>query len=483
MKRFTVLLLVLSLFVTSASALGNSTPAQPAPAPAAASDAPFDLDAAFEAGSVALVETDHAGIEVSADAVELPDAMWAALGIDKPDDPAAYAADALAASAPVLMSLSPAGNSGLFELGGAPIAWYDGVFRPLYPNVSRGVEDKYGNLQYFFRGEFRKLLNDEGVVYSHSGRYAFIPNIRTALIVSRFAIDPTIIDLSTGEVFLLDTYADDFMDDPACVTAACFSADDRYFCYALYGNGPSPDQLNRTGIYRCDLETRSISLLASNSDFNYWPNLCETAGGSYIILRDALRNEDHTGITLIRAFAGKYVCDEKYFDVAHGYWSARSLLYSADSGYAVVVGQTAAIGVTSAFQCFRPEDGYAGLNTYYTVEAGGKIAGRTGSDFEALLAETQQGSGAAPSLTLLCARLSPDGRYALIFAGNSMERHLLLVRLEDMTAVDVAGIDPAAIRPGVLGGSYKPTIEWNNDNLIIETDSGIRTFRMASPAQ
>ena len=490
MKRFTVLLLVLSLFVTSASALGNSTPVQPAPAPAADPGAPFDLDAAFEAGSVALIETDTAGIEISADAVELPEAMWGALGIEKPADPAAYIADLLAASEPVPVSLSPAGNSGLFDLGGTPFAWYDGVFRPLYPDESRGVEDQYGNLARFSMLGPLRMIGEEGVVYSHDGRYAFFSNCRAGLDSAKSYIDPILIDLSTGEAFLPATYdSSPVAAGGSFVTTACFSADDRFFCYALYGSGHSMAQYDpseilpyRTAVYRYDMETRSVSRLACANDMNYYPDLCETAGGMFIILRDAGARNPYSGITMFKPAAGGWFSEEKSFDLDQSVWSARSLLCSPASGYAVVWGTSRLTKGSCVLKCFRPDEGFAGMDTYYFIHPDGSITGVTADGFMDMLKDAENGAEPA-CLDISRIRLSPDGRYALVFGGNKAGSSLLLIRLEDMAAVPVTGAEPVTAAVSLRRYHYHPVIEWNNGNLIIATDTGIRTFRMAAPAQ
>ena len=83
-------------------------------------------------------------------------------------------------------------------------------------------------------------------------------------------------------------------------------------------------------------------------------------------------------------------------------------------------------------------------------------------------------------LYLTLARLSPDGRYALVEAGREGRFQLLLVRLEDMKAVPVEGIDSAALLAYGTGFArqYPPGIEWNGDQLLILTEAGLKTYRI-----
>lgn len=88
-----------------------------------------------------------------------------------------------------------------------------------------------------------------------------------------------------------------------------------------------------------------------------------------------------------------------------------------------------------------------------------------------------------PFQVILTATLSPDGYYVLL---NTIDhgsrdnpvtnRHLYLVRLDDLVIKEVRGIDPASIQVGALGANYKPVIEWNTDTLIIGTTDGIQAY-------
>lgn len=97
---------------------------------------------------------------------------------------------------------------------------------------------------------------------------------------AQFILDPIIIDLSTGEMFLSATYGNRIMKEEAgAVTTATFSSDGQYLYYMLYGNTAE----FRTVLYRYNLQEKTTELCYSGSDLNYYPYLSETANGAFVV--------------------------------------------------------------------------------------------------------------------------------------------------------------------------------------------------------
>lgn len=451
------------------------------------------LDAAFDHDDLTLVKTDFPVLD-AAD-FEFPDEMWEAAGIKKPADPTAELSAILPSMSISWLSLSPAGNSGILVTDVYNgVCYYAGKYHILYPSAARGVEDTNGNLAKVFSLRLQSLLGEEGVVYSPDGRYAAIYNFRYTMNM-RFILDPIIIDLSTGEMFLSATYENNlFKPGSGAVSTAAFSSDGRYLYYIFYGNTAK----NRTALYRYSLREGTTELCYSGSDFYYYPTLSETADGTFVILRDTQNQQQTAGLTGISYINGVWMGKELSFDLPMRYWYCNRLMLSANSGYAFIPGSMPALsGVYYAFQRVRPDDDFAGMNQYYVIsEESNQIqaysAGELSSLFERRTNESDQTAAPFSSLDLpfqdICNfTLSPDGHYVLLYTvsdgpreNRATTRHLYLVRLDDLVIKEVRGIDPASIQAGAFAGKYRPVIEWNTDTLIVGTSDGPQayTFRL-----
>lgn len=449
------------------------------------------LDTAFESYNLTLMKANFPAI-AAAD-FELADEMWDAIGIEKPEDPIAVLNTYIPEAEFTWLSLSPAGNSGILVADGyTGLCYYAGKYHLLYPSHTRGVEDVNGNLAKVFSTRLQLLLGEEGVIYSPDGRYAAIFNIQYTLMKAQFILDPIIIDLSTGEMFLSATYGNIIRKEAAgAVTTATFSSDGQYLYYMLYGNTAE----YRTALYRYNLQENITELCYSGSDLNYYPYLSETGNGSFIILRDVRNPNEMAGLTSISIENGAWAGKELSFDLPLKYWNCNRLMLSVNSGYAFIPGRIATLGGSScAFQRVRPDDDFAGLNQYYAIsKESNQIQEYSAEEISALFGEWQNGStqeGVStfnldmPFQVILTSTLSPDGNYVLL---NTLDhgsrdnpvtnRHLYLVRLDDLAIKEVKGIDPSDIQVGAIGANYKPVIEWNTDTLIIGTTDGIQAYQ------
>lgn len=428
------------------------------------------LDAAFERNHLMLVETDFP--EVSADDFEFPDELWEAVKLERLDDPT----DSLrACEAFSWFSLSPAGNSGILVADSNVICYYGGKYHVLFPSLTRGVEDVQGNLDRVFHYVFPRLLGEEGVLYSPSGRYAAIVNCTEVLAKARYYFDPIIIDLSTGEMILTATYGNKLRrEGSGAVTTATFSSDGRYFYYILYGNMSE----YRTALYRYDLQESKTEFCYSGNDFNYYPYLSETANGAFVILRDTYSADEPNGVTAISCVNGTWVGAESAFDLPTQYWYCNRLMSSANSSYAFMPGKISSYSYY-AFQRVRPDEDFAGLNQYHVISKGNNQIQSYRADELISLIDGCQDVSSLPFQWILFAVLSPDGQYVLLNTSDSSEmtRHLFLVRLEDLSMKEVHGIDPYEIPIGSLARSYPPMVEWHTDTLIIGTKDGVRAYR------
>ena len=219
-----------------------------------------DLDAAFETGALKLKEVndftpEFEDFEVTEDMLEVmkelaPDTNFRTM-----------LENAVTGDPLTVLSLAPSGNAAILEVNGYGVCCYEGKYHVIFPGFFQGVEDTYGNMKgYFslFMDKYRKYFDGyTGAVWSPDGRYAAV-NSFDILVASRMSIfiDPMVIDMTTGEMILLDT-ADTSEQPGASVSAACFSRDGRYYYYVLYGRLPDA----RIYLCRCDLNTGEKEIL------------------------------------------------------------------------------------------------------------------------------------------------------------------------------------------------------------------------------
>ncbi len=480
MKRIISLALCMALLAAAFSAAAQSGSGQRNEA----------LDAAFEAGNLMLTETHIVPERLTPEDLELTEGWKESIiqaGIAQ--DPEAEVREGLQDAEVTLLSLSPAGNSGIVAVNHTGVAYYGGKYRLLYPSAERSVEDSYGNLLKYYTkyvsGNVEKLIGEEGVEYSPDGRYAAMYNIQIPLIRMDFFLDPIIIDLATGELILTATSPAKFMEaDAEAVTAATFSADGRSLYYVTYGM----HEEGATRLYRYDLKDGTTELCVKNAEWVTYPHLEELRDGSLIMLNTPTRLSEKRSVMHFRRTGGSWTAEKILEKEAGDVFIGNMLEYNAKSGWAVVNGQSFA-GWSLTFRLFRPNEDYEGYDRFICIAKGSDQAAVL--DEAAFRAACEQGGNGAAGISqnsfpyqyILYTVLSPDGNYLLLYTseptaeGNAF--HLLLMRLEDLAVREVGGVETLihSSRLGLRHGAY---IEWNTDNLILGTAEGIRTYRFGS---
>lgn len=468
------------------------------------------LDAAFESGSITLVETENAGFDLSACEIVIPDGFWAYNGMEKPTD--AELAGMISTMLPQaeVFSVSPAGNSALIVSDNVVFGLNGATITALWPNEERGVADDYGNMKKFYTSGMRRLLDYEGIVWSHDGRYAVLTSSWKVIFGGNpYFIDPMLIDTVTGDIFLTATYPNKIVDDlGGDPIGACFSSDDQYLYYTFRGNlGENRNGgIIHYGLFRYDLTTEETELLYKGNTEIYYPKLSELNDGSLVVIADTRSLSESMGVARLApgsqsAFwklvpenvtsqlqtAGQWNIGVRYYSLPSGQWKTYHMEYSAASDYAITMGYFAfdSWGLRG-LQVFRSEDDFGGIDTYWVLKADTlEFLSIPGGGFEQIFVKSEDGDYKAlvdGYLSTYIARLSPDGCYALIEAGHVTKNRnqLLLVRLEDMKTVPVQGIDSNALLPfySNLTTDYRPGIEWNGDQLLILVDGEVKSYRI-----
>lgn len=449
------------------------------------------LDAAFEADALKLVETDLAICHPEVSDFELTEGLLKFIEENGgTEDPEAALAAGLPEASVQLYSLSPAGNSAVFVIGGDAVALYNGKFHVLYPAYGKGVEDIYGNLkrytERYISRMFVDLVGEEGIVWSPDGRYAAIYNVKLSVYRTQFNMDPVIIDLATGEMILTATYPNALREENAgAVTSACFSADNRYFYYTVYGVFGG----NRIRMCRYDLESGATETMLETETYAWRPHLSRTAGGDFLVVIDSTKE---TGLARIRNREGGWTLDKMIPAADFNLFKITDLRYSENSGYAVLTGGLNT-GYCYAFQLLKADEDCSGFDRYLSLMKGtGEIVATTAEEYEQTIRDHIRAPGEDenqivhmdrdfPYLLINNVILSPDGHYALVNTSTQIaeenSKNLFLVRLDDLAVRKVSGLDAATILVGPMAGPYQIMIEWNTDDLIIGTSDGIKTFR------
>lgn len=451
-----------------------------------------ELDSRFDNSELVLVKAETPRIQ--AEDFEFPAELWKALEIEKPTDPYAELAAKLGKADLTWLSFSPTGNSGILLANGViPVAYHNGKYHIMFPSYSRGVADENGNLKKYANTRIQSLIGAEGVIYSPDGRYAGIYSIDYTMINLQKFIDPIIIDLSTGEMVLTATYKNKWLEENAgSVTAATFSADGKYLYYVLYGRMTNTEYY--TSLYRYNLASYETEFCYSGSDFTYYPGLVESQMGNMLILRDTIKVVEHAGIFSIGHNKEGWTGEEYQFDLPLRYWNCNRLLSSLNSGYVLALGRVN--GSYYAFQCFKPDEEFSGLNQYVVVmKESDEVKILNSVELNSIFEDMTRKAAAAtdeqvtvdalsPFHAILSMKISPDGYYALLLtaetgiAEESMAiRRLYLVRLSDMTMKEVKGVDPQSILVGSLGANFKPIMEWSTDRILINTTEGIHSYK------
>ena len=390
-----------------------------------------------------------------------------------------------------VISCAPAGNSGFALVNDTLYVYDDGIYHMPYPSETRGVEDVYGNLDAWFRkltGEKPVFIGNGETVYSPDGRFAVVFDSNSTLTTIDLTQDPIIIDLSTGEFILTETFPSRLNEENASApVSGVFSSDGKYFYYILRGKL----QDAQTRLYRYDLYAESTEICLSFEEDVCLPHLAELPDGSLIVLNDSKKETDTTGVIYIWCENGEW--QKKQWDHALPlqYFHPSELDYSGVSGYAAMMGTyfTEMLPLKYGFQVFLPEQDFEGLDRYLCIEnETNAVRVLTPEEYQAvpeIYAEavadpdneekihTDGYMSLFPYQIINWELLSPDGKYLLLYTVDQAHLKdtwkLLLVRLEDFEVRQVKGINEEELLPW---GS----MEWNSDLLILNTINGIHAF-------
>ena len=455
-------------------------------------DEPFryeKLDEAFAADEVIFVLDDSDNL-LDFDEIIITEGVIAAYGLD-PDEVALAEEKAAALLEAALLNesqavpayVSPAGNSSLYYIEYTPAAAYEGTLRFLYPSEARGAEDTYGKLDNYYQ-QFSRVLRMGVPSWSHDGRYVVLSAFNLAIQMDCSFMDPTVIDLSTGEIFITNAFDNDIKSEGEVLCAACFSPDDRYLYYLMYGFYGD----DRMALYRYEIETGVNERLTTTNLLIDVPFMYMNENEE--LFYPAASNPDPGfGLVCMKEEDGQW--DAEFFGAENRFAGHKTFLYSDNSGYALQ-STTILSNRSSCFQVFALIDGITGDEPYWAVrfsedgetaelvEVDKEIAEFKGITPEELEEARNQ---MADLLPIHWAMLSPDGYYAFLYYGQVDGGRLVAVSLETMEVVlakveDESGIYTQVTVP-VYGAysTYLSPVTWVGDQIrvsIAQSDEVIR---------
>lgn len=355
------------------------------------------------------------------------------------------------------------------------------------PSTTRGVEDTYSKLERIFARPITTLDSSVPAIWSPDSRYVTFGPWETALQQVRMYVDPFVIDTKTGEWIILEAFDKTSpIKGGGTMFQACFSQDSSRLYYAVIGG---PEEY-RYSIRCADLATGETSVLfGTDTDFEpAYPSLCLTENGGLINLEYAIALSQPHGINLFRPseYRDEWTRIRFHFNLPGKYWRPTQLEYSADSGYGLVLGNMD-VNITS-FKRFTLETGLpTGADTQYVItgETQPEITAMTAEEYiaycDANASNPAQTSAAMQNLWHITAiRLSPDGEYALIAGGRTIqEPFLLCVRLSDMQVLPVSvpdGFSGTTLCTALTYGAFRPGLLWCETGEIITVSDNQRVM-------
>lgn len=355
-------------------------------------------------------------------------------------------------------SLSPLVNSGIAMVGDVVCAYYGGTFHPIVISQDKGVADEYGNLNKIC---FRFLNSNtplHDIRFSPDGRYAMILSWKQVLMNMNMIFDPILLDLSTGELILLETH-DNKPSKPnsAAACSAVFSSDGRSVYYVLYGN---LNETVRCTLHRCDLDTLQTEMLGALTDTTYRTDLCELPDGSLMLVNGHLPGTPVPGNLVI------FHPDTRTMEMKSAANQSLELpdrTLNVQAHRAVMASTLNGADYTRTELCFQVFDPAAPENaTMYGIGPDGQPVVTTRDELVAMAQENN-----VTLEPIFCSALSPDGEYELllVYSTSAAKPQWIMVRLSDMAARPVSGpeLDPLT--------AVDADIFWPSDAVLVYTQT------------
>ena len=407
----------------------------------------------------------------------------------------------------------------------------DGLVIPVKTAPDKGAGDPYEKLEMDLRVLGGSFPSYEGVAWSPDGKYAALTCKVQALQNAR-PMDLMVLDTETGEAYLAVALGKNFKDEHSgFIYEACFDHTGRY----IYFLGRIQDMSMADSLFRFDMDTSEVQLVRENLYAVTAQSLFERSDGSWLVLGTKEYSTSrapetvavcggagmgNAALNIFQALTGSAipVSGGQQYErfLPYGAWRTVRLLYSAQSGYGLMLGYSPVVEQTAnmANMADTPNTTLLSLGAvlnnlcmnritpeaidmahYWRFrEENGKLRAEMVDDalvamlnkmasvgMQALTDEEQETLNAygqevlvnaVPRATWGC--VSPDGRYALLNVGAQGQYSFYLL---DLVTMDLCPVNAPEGVAGVgygtnMGAKYRPGMEWYADGTLLIYNTG-----------
>ena len=390
-----------------------------------------------------------------------------------------------------LLAISPDGST---VIQGFEIRSRDGKVTPITLNLERGVGDPFDKEKFLLRALSFDMPAQEGVSWSEDGRYIALSDFDRCASEMQ-SIDVPVLDVTTGEVYLVDSFARK-MSDPqmGMVYLSRIDRAGKYLYYLVYFR--DEEKVKHYCFCRCPAEGGEREILydmaySENPDFDIvsGSSLYEAADGSWMLAGtepEGGRGRSWLAMIRFRDTGNGWTAEVNNLRVPSPSWGFSLQGWSPESGWGLFCLKHTTRPRKSDSQSDYSElyNGMISRVNLLRVQAGGEVTGdvwymiRTGegkgdveflpaTDYlnavkvtgnayaegeEAELAEWSAANAGEHEgyvfpngydsgrfieeynrlLLVTCAAVSPDGHYAIINAGGLGQYALYIVQMETM---------------------------------------------------
>lgn len=441
------------------------------------------LDAAFYVGSVRFAHADYIIPDPAECEIIMPPAeLWKMLGIESVSEQ--QIRQTLAQSMFIVVNYAPDGSHGIGIVGinDVPLSF---AFSPERISIiclteERGVFNEVGMLGIIYSNHYLKFnpqmplgMGDEGIIWSPGGRYFCILN-STAFFqqMRQEYAAPVIIDTYTGEMFAVDSFGNRPMAAGygAWITG-CFSEDEQHF-YAMI---VSDRYSSRYELVRYDLNTFECTPI-SGFACNPLPVLTMLTDGSFVSLIDTTGKDVNQA--LVRVAEDGAVAPQELLAKGENWRSRATRAYSsAESGWTLLRGallyqngdQTNDISYLLRKRVDEADTEW--WNTIWTIDAETCQPHAYNEDdiSNMFSSESSAKESVKGHMAIVDAKLSPNGKYAALLLVNREKAALIIVRLEDMKALEAQGVELGEYYE-TLKANYSrslPFLSWSEAGIML----------------
>lgn len=361
-----------------------------------------------------------------------------------------------------------------------------------YPSYTRGAEDTYGVFDRVMNSAvFARAATRSGMIFSDDGRYALYIDGYSALAMARFDYQLFILDVEAGEWYLGYTWPTKISEGAQCVVSACFDETNEYIYIKSFGNAYK----NKQSLLRYHIGTGKMELMSNNDLWSAYANISRTPDGTYVYELNPMRTNQPGGIVEYREIEGKWYAIPHHFHTSFLYQRATSLEVNSKTGQGLmqlavsfqkrpIDSNDSAPGWNSfpAFSLPVFKDGIHFFRDLVLFDDAYAHARRVSiHEYTDYARQTIDSGNSFPMIAN--AVLSPDGKYAFIVILNNGIASARILNTEtmdvSMVSFEEGDVSVKAAFANASNIDYPIGVQWiRNDLILINTESGVRLFRI-----